>query len=117
MHAYPIFGAPNDGAGQTQGIAWDDQGEFRGNITDRAGYLQQGPGGGQVANSAVDCDAAKLNLCGFLDAVANCNTSFDHLIEICQKFKESINNTSAISTPSKIWIGNAIFNGPVSSSG
>lgn len=72
-----MFCTPNDGAGQTQGIAWDNQREFRWD-TDRAGYRQQGSGGRQVANRAIDCDAAEFNLGGFLDAVTSCNSCFDH---------------------------------------
>jgi hypothetical protein len=96
VHAHAILGTPSDGAGQMQAIAWDNQGEFR-RDTDRAGYLQQGSGGRQVANSAIDGDAAKLDGCGFQDAVTNCDPSFDHPVEIRQKLKESIKNPSAIS--------------------
>ena len=77
VHADPIFGTPNDGAGQMQRIAWDNQCEFC-RDTDRVGYLEQGSGGRQVANRAIDCEAAKYNLCGFLDAVTSCNSCFDH---------------------------------------
>jgi hypothetical protein len=81
VNAHPIFRTPNDGAGQMQGIFRDNQGEFC-RDTDRAGYLQQGSGGRQVANHAIDCDAAEFNLGGFLDAVTSRNPCFDHLVEI-----------------------------------
>jgi len=91
-----VLNAEGLSTGQMQAIAWDNQGEFR-RDTDRAGYLQQGSGGREVANSAIDGDAAKLDDCGFQDAVASCDPCFDHPIEICQKLKESIKNPSAIS--------------------
>jgi len=43
---------------------------------------QQGSSGRQVANRAIDRDAAEFNLGGFLDAVTICNPSFNHPIEI-----------------------------------
>src|ERR1700732_4354462 len=55
-----------------------------------AGYFQRGSGGRQVADHAIERSAAKLNRCGFQNAVAKCNPSFDHLMEIRQNLKEPI---------------------------
>jgi hypothetical protein len=81
VYAHPIFGTPDDGTRQIQVIAGYNEREFRGN-TVPAGYFQQGAGGRQVANGAIDGHAAKLDGCGFQDAVTNCNPCFDHPIQI-----------------------------------
>jgi len=103
MHAHPVLCTPNDGAGQMQGIVGDNQREFP-RDTGRIGELEQGSRGRKVANSAIDRDAAEFNLGGLQDAVANCNASFNHQVEIRQKLKEPIKNSFAISGSPKIWM-------------
>src|ERR1700732_3484493 len=82
--ADPLYLAPDDVAGQR--IALRHQGEL-GRDSNRAGDIEGRPGGGDVANGAINRAAAELDLSGFQDPLSVCNPVLIHRIVMLLRLK------------------------------